>query len=82
MISLIYKLEEYEDSAYVEAIIEDAVQIAQQTLTDPAEYGPAVCSARFVLDEGEKLPEDDDELIEYLESLNLDWEPLPKDWDD
>lgn len=81
MISLICSVKKTEDIVTVEAVIEDAVQIAHQTLVDPPEYGPAVCTARVYLEEGEVIPDNEDELIEYLESLELDWEPNTKDWD-
>lgn len=81
MISLICSIEQKEDMVTVTAVIEDAIQVAHQTLVDPPEYGPAICTSNFYLDDGEQIPTDDDELIEYLEDMNLDWEPLAKDWE-
>jgi hypothetical protein len=68
----------YQDDGtiYVTAIVEDAVQTYSQTYYDPAEYGPAVCEASFSVDDDEILPDNDYELIEYLEKLDLEWNPV------
>jgi hypothetical protein len=65
----------YQDDGtiYVTAMVEDAVQTYGQTYYDPAEYGPAVCEASFSVDDDEILPDNDYELIEYLEKLDLEW---------
>lgn len=57
----------------VSAVIEDSILLYSQTLYDPAEYGPALCEASFELSEDEILPDDEQELVQYLESLDLDW---------
>ena len=57
----------------VSAVIEDSILLYPQTLYDPAEYRPAICETSFELDEDEILPDDEDELIQFLENLNLDW---------
>ena len=57
----------------VSAVIEDAVLTHYQTRNDPAEYGPALCEASFELDEEEMLPDNEYDLIQYLEKLDLDW---------
>ncbi len=57
----------------VSAVIEDSILLYPQTLYDPAEYVPALCEASFELDEDEILPDDENELIQFLENLNLDW---------
>lgn len=59
---------------YVVAVIEDAVMTQYQTLYDPPEYGPALCEASFELSEDEILPDDKDDLILFLENLDLDWD--------
>ncbi len=59
---------------YVAAVVEDAVQTHVQTLYDPPEYGPALCEACFTLEEDEILPDNEHELIQFLENLDLDWE--------
>lgn len=44
---------------------------------EPCEYGPAVCSAGFSLTAGDDLPPmqgSDFDKIQYLESLDLQWE--------
>jgi hypothetical protein len=68
----------YQDDGtiYVTAMVEDAVQTYGQTYYDPAEYGPALCEASFSVDDDEILPDNDYELIEYLEKLDLEWNPL------
>jgi hypothetical protein len=81
MITLIYNLEQKEDYVNVKAVVEDCVEIYPATNTDPAEYGPALCESSFYLEEDEILPQDEDDLIEYLENLNLDWQVLPRDFD-
>lgn len=60
----------------VSAIIEDAALVYEQTLYDPPEYGPALCEASFELSKEEYisvLPDNDSDLIKYLEDLDLDW---------
>lgn len=57
----------------VNAIVEDMVVVIPQSYNYPAEYGSAFCEASFELDENETLPDNEDNLIQYLESLNLDW---------
>jgi hypothetical protein len=81
MITLIYNLEQKDDCVNVKAIVEDCVEIYPATNIDPAEYGPALCETTFYLDEDETLPKDEEDLIDYLENLNLDWKVLPRDYD-
>jgi hypothetical protein len=57
----------------VSAIIEDMVVIIPQTYDYPTEYGSALCEASFELDEDETLPDNESDLIQFLEKLNLDW---------
>lgn len=61
-------------SIYVAAVVEDAVQTHAQTLYDPPEYGPALCEACFTLEEDDILPDNENELIQFLEDLDLNWE--------
>lgn len=81
MISLIYQVDKFEDEVTVKAVVEDMVQVYPATMEEPAEYGPALCIASFTLDEEEVLPENEDELIDYLEKLDLDWEIVKDEWD-
>lgn len=74
MISVIETIQKTENEVFVRAIVEDMVQTYPSTLYDPPEYGPAVCEATFELEENELLPNDEDSLIDYLNSLDLDWE--------
>lgn len=68
----------YQDDGriYVTAVVEDAAMTYSQTYYSPAEYGPAVCEASFSVDDDEILPDNDYELIEYLEKLDLEWNPV------
>lgn len=59
---------------YVSAVVEDMVETYSQTLYDPAEYGPALCETSFSVSDDEILPDNDLELIQYLEDLDLSWE--------
>jgi len=74
MITLVYDVRQEDDRVTVTAVVEDTKLVYPATQFEPAEYGPALCEASFYLDEGELLPSDDEQLIEYLENLNLDWE--------
>lgn len=58
---------------YVSALIEDVVLTHNQTLYDPAEYGSALCESTFILSEDDILPDNENELIQFLENLDLDW---------
>ncbi len=73
MISLIYQVDKNEETVIVRAIVEDAIEIYPATREDPAEYGPALCESRFTLCEDDELPENDEDLIDYLEHLQLEW---------
>jgi hypothetical protein len=77
MITLIYKTEVNDDYVTIVGVVEDAQLIYPGSYMDPPEYGPGVCKASFYLDEGEVLPEDNDELIDYLNELDLDWDLVP-----
>lgn len=62
-----------EGVVYVSAVVEDMVLTYPQTLYDPPEYGPALCEAEFSVDESEIVPDNEQELIDYLENLDLEW---------
>ena len=81
MISVIETLEQKDNQVFVRAIVEDMVEVHSATFIDPPEYGPALCETTFELYEDDVLPENEDELVDYLNSLNLDWTVLSKDWD-
>ncbi len=76
---MIYNIDKNGDEVTVEAVIEDMVVLYASTYRDPAEYGPALCSTTFSLEENEILPRDEDQLIAYLESMNLEWQVIPKE---
>lgn len=61
------------DEVYVSAVVDDITLVYPQTYNDPAEYGSALCESSFYIGE-DTLPEDDEELIKYLNSLNLEWD--------
>lgn len=69
------KKSDTDDSVYVTAVVEDSILVYPQTYHDPAEYGPALCEASFYLGE-DILPEDETEIVDYLESLDLEWKVL------
>lgn len=79
MITLIYDVRKDGDNVVVKAVVEDSVLVYAATNLDPPEYGPALCEASFELEENEILPRDSDDLIDYLEGLNLDWEVIPEE---
>lgn len=81
MISAIETIQQTEKEVFVRAIVEDMVQVYPATMEEPAEYGPAVCEATFELYEDDVLPENEEELIDYLNDLDLEWNVLSKDWD-
>lgn len=61
-------------TVYVSAVVENAVQTYAQTFYDPEEYGDALCEASFTLNKDESIPDDDYELIQFLNQLDLDWQ--------
>jgi hypothetical protein len=71
----IERIDQHDDgSIHVEAIIEDVVLTHPQTYFEPAEYGPGLCVACFTLEDEEIFPTTEYEQMEFLESLDLDWE--------
>ena len=60
----------------VTAVVDNMRLLYRQTMYDPAQYAPAVCTADFELDEGEQIPTDEDGFCRYLDDLGLDWKPL------
>lgn len=73
MILQIETVYQEENEVFVRAVVEDAVIAYPQTMESPAEFRPAMCEATFCLDEEHTLPEDEDDLVFYLEDLDLDW---------
>lgn len=59
---------------YVEAIVDDMLLVFQQTMLEPAEYAPGLCSASFLLDPEESIPLDEDGFLRYVDDLDLDWQ--------
>ncbi|NBP66901.1 MAG: hypothetical protein EBU66_19930, partial [Bacteroidetes bacterium] len=73
MITKIESLEVDKDEVFVRAIVENMVYLYSQTLYDPPEFGPALCEASFPLDEEQVLPDNEHELLQFLEDLDLNW---------
>jgi hypothetical protein len=65
----------YSDNAVIiQAVIEDSVLTYAESRQDPAEYGPALCETTISTDTYDDLPlESEDQLIEYIQNLSLDW---------
>jgi hypothetical protein len=59
---------------YVSAVVDEMVEVYSQTLYDPAEYGPALCETSFSIDDSTIVPDNDLELIDFIENLDLEWE--------
>jgi hypothetical protein len=57
----------------VSAIVDDIVQLYPQTYEAPAEYGPALATATFMLGDDETIPEDATERELFFEDLSLEW---------
>lgn len=60
-------------TVYVSAVVDETVLTYAQTLYDPPEYGPALCEASFTLEDDEVLPEDENDLLQFIERLDLEW---------
>ncbi len=78
-ITSIESINHNEDYVTVTAVIEDVVLTYAGSYFDPPEYGPALCSSTFELGEDETLPTDEDELLKYIRSRDLDWEVMECD---
>lgn len=80
MISYIDTIDNQNGDVFVRAVVEDMVVVYPQTMESPAEYGPAMCISNFFLEEDEILPEDEDELLRYIENLDLTWKVVDDDY--
>ena len=74
MILSIENISIQDDVVNVTAVVEDAVVLRRATYDDPEELGPGLCYATFSLDENETLPKDENELVDYIDSLDLEWQ--------
>jgi hypothetical protein len=63
-----------DDRVSVVAVVEDTKLRCYATHLDPAEWEPGLCESSFYLYEDEQLPTDEEELLKYVNNLNLDWE--------
>jgi len=71
----------HDDICTVEAVIEDAVVVQQQTLEDPEEYGPALCRGAFYVCEEDVSPATDEGLRRMLAERIDNWEVVDSsDW--
>jgi hypothetical protein len=68
-----------ENCVTVTAVVEDVKIKYFANRIDPPEYQPALCISSFELEEDEVLPVDDHELLEYIESRDLNWEMMEED---
>lgn len=68
------------DILNVEAWIDNAVVVFRASMLDPVEYGPALCSASFMVD-----PEDEDidmknlteeDVMQLINEINPEWIPV------
>jgi hypothetical protein len=70
----------YIEDGYVNvmAVVEDMKLLYNQTIDDPPEYAPALCETSFEVDYDalDEVVANDDLLIQYLETLDLDWEVI------
>lgn len=63
----------------VTAVVEDMHLACQATHEDPSEWAPALCTASFELATDESIPVDEDRFCQFLERLDLHWEPVIRD---
>jgi len=76
MISVIYESKVENNVLYVKAVVEDMVKVFSGNMYEPEEYGPALCETSIELEEDDMIPQNDAELVQYLEQLNVDWEVI------
>jgi hypothetical protein len=68
-----YSYDEETKKGIVTAMVDDFIVRYPATYEFPAEYGPALVEANFVLEDEEQLPEDTTELEMFFEDLDLEW---------
>lgn len=68
-----------DDYATVYAVVDDIKVRWVATYYDPEEREPALCKASFLLGDDETLPSDENELLNYVNDLQLDWTILPSE---
>lgn len=76
MISLIYESKIEKSTLYVKAVVEDMICIFSGDQYDPPEYGPGICEAIIELEDDDIVPDNDDELIDFLEERYIDWKTI------
>jgi hypothetical protein len=65
-----------DDRVDVVAVVDDAVVAWPQTFFEPEEYGPALCRGSFDLDTDDVMPEDYEQLREFIQQRVHQWEPI------
>jgi hypothetical protein len=68
-----YGYDEKTKTGVVTAMVDDFIVQYPATYELPAEYGPALVEADFLLGDDEKIPEDPTELEIFFEDLDLEW---------
>lgn len=76
MISVIYETKTEKNVLYVKAVVEDMIRVFSGSRYEPPEYGPGLCEATIELEDDEVVPENDDELISFLEARYIDWKVI------
>jgi len=56
---------------YVEAWIDDRIQVSPATWEEPAEFKPGLCHANFVVED--QPPTDPDKLEAWVREQDIDW---------
>ena len=64
----------------VYAIVEDSNLVSPQTKLDPPEYGPALCKSSFMLGDEDEIPNNEQNLIKFLQDLDLNWIVVDNDY--
>ena len=63
----------------VTAVVDEMVLVYEQTLLEPAEYGPALCRGTFYLSDEDLIPATDAELVRLFYDRIDDWAVLDPD---
>jgi len=65
-----------DDLLVVEALVEDAVLVRNQTHDDPAEWAPAVCRGSLYICDEDLIPATDAQLCDMMSDRIDDWAPV------
>jgi hypothetical protein len=61
---------------FVVADVDDVLVTNKASLLDPEEYGSALCRSAFYLQDDEVIPDNDGDLLAFIEARVSNWEPL------